>query len=362
MGRNASISKGTVLVTGARGTVGNYVVGLCEAAGYRVVATDLTAAGVRTPLHGEVKAGDLRDPDVVRRLVGGCSHVIHTAAQMDAGADATELAGANTDAVVRLYEAAEDAGVRRFVHMSTAMLYGRRQRGPLDEHAEVAPRGPHGLSKHGAEAFLRGRKAGPLSWTILRAAPLYGRRGRHFAASLLSIGPLFRLSAPWVPTWSGGPRANFVHAEDVARALIYVLDRGEARHEIYNVADDDPLPLGERLDETFRAYGLRTFKLGRVRAPILSLIASGLQRPAVHDAAELSALAAWKLVVLRHGLKPALRPRLDREGLTLFDDDLVLDTTKLRALGWTPRYPRFAEGWREVLRWYQAERWVPRYG
>ena len=42
-------------------------------------------------------------------------------------------------------------------------------------------------------------------------------------------------------------------------------------------------------------------------------------------------------------------------------DDLVVDSGKLRALGWSPRFPRFAEGWREVLRWYQAERWVPRY-
>lgn len=39
----------TVLVTGAAGTVGNYVVGLAEAAGFRVVATDLTPKGVQAP-------------------------------------------------------------------------------------------------------------------------------------------------------------------------------------------------------------------------------------------------------------------------------------------------------------------------
>ena len=54
-------------------------------------------------------------------------------------------------------------------------------------------------------------------------------------------------------------------------------------------------------------------------------------------------------------------------GLTFEDedallyDDLVIDAGKLRALGWTPRYASFREGWAEVLRWYQAERWVPRY-
>jgi hypothetical protein len=68
------------------------------------------------------------------------------------------------------------------------------------------------------------------------------------------------------------------------------------------------------------------------------------------------------MVVLRHGLKPALRPRLDREAVTLLSDDLVLDTGRLGALGFACRFPRFAEGFRDVLRWYQAERWVPRYG
>jgi hypothetical protein len=76
----------------------------------------------------------------------------------------------------------------------------------------------------------------------------------------------------------------------------------------------------------------------------------------------LAALASWRLVVTRHQLKPALTPRLDQESLTLLHDDLVLDTAKIRALGWAPRHACFATGWRDVLRWYQAERWVPRYG
>ena len=36
----------TLLVTGARGTVGSYVTGLAEASGYRVIATDMSRAGV----------------------------------------------------------------------------------------------------------------------------------------------------------------------------------------------------------------------------------------------------------------------------------------------------------------------------
>ena len=79
---------------------------------------------------------------------------------------------------------------------------------------------PHAGHRQAAAGHVlrgRGRADGP-AWTILRAAPLFGRRGRHFAASLLAIGPLLRLFSPIVPRVGGGPRHHFVHAEDVARA------------------------------------------------------------------------------------------------------------------------------------------------
>jgi nucleoside-diphosphate-sugar epimerase len=59
----------TILVTGARGTVGNYVVGLAEAAGYRVVVSDIDSRGLRAPVRGEVRAADLRNESVFPALV-----------------------------------------------------------------------------------------------------------------------------------------------------------------------------------------------------------------------------------------------------------------------------------------------------
>ena len=48
--------------------------------------------------------------------------------------------------------------------------------------------------------------------------------------------------------------------------------------------------------------------------------------------------------------------------MALLHEDLVIDASALRALGFAPRHDKFSEGFRDVLRWYQAERWVPRYG
>jgi nucleoside-diphosphate-sugar epimerase len=352
----------TVLVTGAAGTVGNYVVGLSEAAGYTVVASDVNARGLRHPTRGRIVAGDLSHPDVRARALEGVDYVIHTAALIDSTANAAMLGKINTELVSQLYEDAARVGAKHFVHMSTCLLYAPRTGRALTEDAETASRGPHGLSKLGAEAFLRGqtRGDGP-AWTILRAGPVYGRRGRHFAASLLVIGPLLRLLFPILPRLTGGPRHTLVHAEDVARALLFALHEPRMKYGIYNVADDDPIPLGDRITHTFDAYGLRTWRGGDLPGWLLDVAAQGTRTPGTIRAIDTSVLALWKAVVLRYGLKPALRPRLDREAVSLLDDDLLIDTSRIRALGFVPRHARFAEGWDAVLKWYQAEGWVPRY-
>jgi nucleoside-diphosphate-sugar epimerase len=352
----------TVLVTGAAGTVGNYVVGLCEAAGFQVVASDTNARGLRQPTRGRICPGDLTDPDVRARALQGVDHVIHTAALLDATAEASGLGRVNTELVMQLFEEAARQRVQRFVHMSTCMLYAPGTAGPLTEDAPTSSRGPHGLSKLGAEAFLRGRGRGDgPAWTILRAAPVYGRRGRHFAAALLAIGPLLRLFSPILPRLEGGPRHSFVHAEDVARALMFALLDSRTHYGTYNVADDDALPLGDRISHTFDAYGLRSWRRATLPYTPLSWAERLARTPGALRAFDTSVLALWQAVTVRHQLKAALRPRFDREAISLLDDDLIIDTARLRGLGFVPRHASFAQGWAGVLRWYQAENWVPRY-
>jgi nucleoside-diphosphate-sugar epimerase len=342
--------------------VGNYVVGLAEAAGYRVVVSDIDSRGLRAPVRGEVRAADLRDESVFASLVKGCDFVVHTAAQLSVSADAAELSKTNSDAVVRLYEAAQAAHVKRFVHISTATLYAAPITAPVDESHPLEPRGPYGLSKHAAELYLRGRDGAPsMPWTILRAAPIYGRRGRHFAASMLAVGPLLALASPVVPKPAGGPLGTMVHAEDVARAALFVLERDACAFEVYNVSDGDVLALGDRLGITIDAYGLRSFESGVLPQALWEAAGKVFALSAAYRGADLAALAGWKYVVARYGLKPALRPRLDREAMTLLYQDLIVDAEKMRALGWKPRFDDFRKGWTEVLRWYQAEDWVPRY-
>ena len=351
----------TVAVTGAAGTVGNYVVPLLEAKGLRVIASDLTPKGVPVPVRGEVRAGDLRDRSFVDRLVEGCDAIVHTAALLDVGASRDALQEVNVQVVADLLHAARANRLARFIHLSTGTLYQAHDATPLNESAAVQARGVYGQSKLEAEALVRESDGDGPRWTILRPAPLYGRRGRHYAAALLAVGPMMRLVTPVLPRPSGGPVATLVHAEDVARAAVFVLDREDCHDLTLNVADEDAMSLGDRVAATLRAYGLPTIPAGALPRPVLDRIARVFARSGPYHAVDQVGLTAWRLVVLRHGLKSALRVRLDQEAMSLLHDDLVIDASRLRSLGWLPRYPRFDEGWRQVLRWYQAERWVPRY-
>jgi nucleoside-diphosphate-sugar epimerase len=350
----------TVLVTGAAGTVGSYATSLAEAAGFRVIATDTNGRGVRVPTRGELRTGDLTSASFVKDVVKGADAIIHTAALLDAIAEPTDLMRVNCDVVQSLFEHGASAGVKRFVQTSTAMVYALDAKMPLDESSAVEARGAHGESKLAAERFLKRQKSGP-EWSIVRAAPVYGRRGRHFAASLLTIGPLLKIALPVVPEPRGGPRGTMVHAQDVARALVFVLGRADTAGEVFNVSDGDVMALGDRIAETFRAYGLRTVRTGPFPFSLLRYIERTFAAPGAYQGADAAAIVAWKLAVARYGLKPSLRPRFDREGLTLLAHDLVVDSEKIKKLGFSPKFASFREGWAEVLRWYQAEGWVPRY-
>lgn len=353
--------KRTLLITGAKGTVGRYAVSLAESEGWRVIATDLDTRGLRAPIRGEIRAHDLRDFVGLRDLVRGADAVLHTAAIVNVREAQANLAQVNSQAVAALFEAAASEGVSRFVHLSTGTLYQPAE-GTLNESARLAPEAPYSMSKLGAELFFQGARHAEPAFSVLRPAPIYGRRGRHFGAALLAVGPLLRLLAPRLPRPKGGAQLSMVHAEDVASAALFVLSSNpdDVRGQAFNVADESPLSLGDRLMVTFDAYGLKTLPVPSPPGVLFDRLAD-LASGSLANGLDLATLAGWRRVIDKYDLKPALRPRFDPEILADLRRRRVLDTSRLSSLGWRPRFADFKSGFAQVLKWYQAERWVPRY-
>jgi 2-alkyl-3-oxoalkanoate reductase len=125
-----------VVVTGANGFVGSRVCGALVARGARVRAV-VRRGGAAPEIEGvEERVGDFHDPDLASAVVEGAYAVVTTVHPM--GADAETQRRVAVDGTPVLARAALDAGVQRFVHISTAAVYDRSPGvGDVDESSTL---------------------------------------------------------------------------------------------------------------------------------------------------------------------------------------------------------------------------------
>ena len=187
----------TVALTGGTGFVGRAV--LDEAARRGIAARALTRRE-QEPRDGvEWIAGDLGTTDALARLAEGCDTVLHIAGVVNAR-DAEGFRQGNVTGTQNVVEAARQAGVARFVHVSS-----------------LAAREPdlsdYGHSKRLAEEVVQ---VSGLDWTIVRPPAVYGPRDTEML-------DLFR-AARWrfVPLPPPG-RTSIIHVDDLARLLLELI-------------------------------------------------------------------------------------------------------------------------------------------
>ena len=149
-------------------------------------------------------AGDLGDPQSLRRACEGIDTVIHLAGIAHVGSAASAEARAiNLDGSLSLLRMAIDAGVRRFVFLSSTLSSDQSIQYGRDKHAVE-------------EALLAAAAAGSIEAVILRAVNIYGVGMRGNIAAmirLISSGVLPRL-----PKLTN--RLSLVGVDDVVSALL----------------------------------------------------------------------------------------------------------------------------------------------
>ena len=149
-------------------------------------------------------AGDLGDPQSLRRACEGIDTVIHLAGIAHVGSAASAEARAiNLDGSLSLLRMAIDAGVRRFVFLSSTLSSDQSIQYGRDKHAVE-------------EALLAAAAAGSIEVVILRAVNIYGVGMRGNIAAmirLISSGVLPRL-----PKLTN--RLSLVGVDDVVSALL----------------------------------------------------------------------------------------------------------------------------------------------
>jgi len=165
-----------VLVSGANGFVGRTLCGHLHTHGHAAIPAVRRASG----LAGEVVVGDMNGTNDWMAALDGCEAVVHLAARVhvmnDGAQDPLALYRVtNTEATLNLARQAAQAGVRRFVFISTIKVNGEGRDAPYRETDAPAPEDAYAISKWEAEqGLLRIAQATGLELVILRPPLVYG--------------------------------------------------------------------------------------------------------------------------------------------------------------------------------------------
>ena len=125
------IEKNKILITGASGLLGKQLIYELNRRGVKPVAhvRETSDTSYVDSLGLEKRHADLRNEEGLEKLVDGIDAVIHTAAWVNFRQDRlTQFTGINTFGALNIFRAAQKAGVKRFVHVSTAAAVGAVRR------------------------------------------------------------------------------------------------------------------------------------------------------------------------------------------------------------------------------------------
>ena len=299
-----------IALTGGTGFIGRYLLRELSGRGYRLRVL-LRRPSVLPPECASAVVGDLARPQNMAAALAGADAVIHSAgvSQAMSGLPEDDHRALNTEATIGLARAAQRAGVRRFVFLSSI----RAQSGPsaasvLTEDLEPRPTDAYGRSKLAAE---RGLAQLDLDWVALRPVLVYGPGVKGNMARLIALA-----RSPWpLPLAGLDARRSLLALDNLLAAIALLLAAPAPLRRPLIVADPAPLSIPEMIAAMRRGLGRRP-GLFRVPAPLLeaALRAAGrlevyerLAGPLVADAAALARLGWVAPVTTASGLEQLMR-------------------------------------------------------
>lgn len=232
-----------VLITGASGFLGGHLVRVFREAGYRVrgMVRNTSRTG-RLQEHGvEICRADLKDPESLRRAVCGVDVVVHAASTMSGVPE--EYEEATIKGTRALLEAAEEAGVERFVHVSSISVCSMAKRPEGESITEDSPYEEdekllttYSRSKIGSEkAALDFAESSDMPVVVLRPGILYGP-GCNWKLSRMGYGLGRNL---FVIIGNGKNTLPVCYVRNCARAALKAAENEGVSGGVFNVLDDE---------------------------------------------------------------------------------------------------------------------------
>jgi nucleoside-diphosphate-sugar epimerase len=267
--------------------------------------------------------GDVRNRDSVGKLVAGADVVVHAAAALPIQASRGSIRSVNVGGTENVLRAADDAGVRRVVFISSTAVYGVPEKHPIEEGDPLVGVGSYGESKIDAEGLCR---VAAVETTIVRPKTFIG-------AERLGV---FEILFDWIregrriyTLGKGHNRYQLLAVEDLVDAIVRAAGEPKAARETFNVGATE---------------------FGTVRSDLQALIdhagSSSRLQPVPVKPAEITLRA---LELLR------VSPLAEWHYKTAHKDSFVDVSKAQRLLGWQPRLSN-RDALIETYDWYLANR------
>jgi nucleoside-diphosphate-sugar epimerase len=258
-----------VLVTGTEGYLGSLFAPLLLERGHEVIAVDTGYYKVGWLYNGTQLTAKTLNKDI-RHIneadLEGVDAIVHMAELSNdpAGQLAPHITyEINHKGSVRLAEMAKKVGVRRFVYMSSCSVYGVATEGDVTEETSVNPQTAYAECKALVERDVKPMADDNFSPTFMRNATAFGASPRmRFDIVLNNLSGLAWTTKEIKMISDGTPWRPLVHALDIAKALICVLEapRDIVHNQVFNVGDTSNnyrvKEIAEIVAETFKGCAL----------------------------------------------------------------------------------------------------------
>ena len=258
-----------VLITGATGFLGKYIVEELKNNGYQVVAFGRNEKIGKTLIDSNVEffKGDIENKEDLLRAFQGCGAVIHAAALSTVWGKWNNFYKVNVLGTRNIVEICEKQGLKLVFVSSPSIYAGAKDQ--LDVKENEAPKDNnlnfYIKSKIMAENIIKNSK---LNYMIIRPRGLFGIGDTSIIPRLLDLNkkmgiPLFA---------DGKQKVDVTCVENVAYALRLALENERYSRQTYNITNDEPIEFKEILTLFFNEMGTEGKYLKWNYRPILTLV------------------------------------------------------------------------------------------
>jgi len=318
-----------VLVTGATGFIGSFLVEALSKKGYKVTCLVRKTSNLKWLRHFRLLylQGDLDDTDSYAGKLGEFDYIYHLAGLTKADS-ARDYYHANAECTQKLVSAAAEMNpaLKRFLHVSSLAAAGPSIDGtPLIEDTPSCPVSIYGKSKlEGEKAVLSCREMLPI--TIVRPPAVYGPRDTDFFLVFRAVqNRLF-------PYW-GKSSYSLIYVEDLVQGIILAAEKEEAAGKVYYLADSRIYTNDDILEAMCLTLGRKAFRLRLPRSilPALAVLLQKIQKKGI--------INPDKIQEIRYPYWTCDPARAMKE------------------LGFHTETP-LGEGFKKTADWYRKEKWL----